>query len=580
MSASASVPSSDHGSDTSRRPAAADVAGILSSALPPRKRFAPGLILAALGDFSAVVLLGLSMWLIVRAAEQPPILYLNFAVVGVRACAIGRAAFRYGDRLASHDAAFRQLSTLRVSFYERLLPIAPAGLRATSRGDLLSRVVRDVDELQNYPLRVVQPVISSGIVLVLSVVTVGIISFPAALVFTVCLILASMASVWANRAISAASERRISALRGRLADAILDVLASLDVLTLFGALEQRLGLVQRADDDLRRAERRRAIGSGVAAAVVSLLAGAATVLTLVLTAGSVSSGALGAPLFGAIVMVPAAVFEVFAAVPIALAARRQVVASAYRLSTAVPDELPSGIPADSADGDVSEVDEVNLLVELAGLSAHHPGSTEYALREVNLRVAPGDRLLIEGASGAGKTTLAQVLVRFIDYEGSYQIRGVEARKLSHAAVRGVVGLCEQSPYLFDSDIRQNLKFAAEDATDDRLMEVLTRVGLGEWVADRGGLSARVGESGALVSGGQAQRIALARALLAGFPVIVFDEPTANVDPDQADALIADILALAEGGDRAVIIISHTPVPRDAVSATLRLAAGRVTASTG
>lgn len=138
-----------------------------------------------------------------------------------------------------------------------------------------------------------------------------------------------------------------------------------------------------------------------------------------------------------------------------------------------------------------------------------------------------------------------------------------------------MGLCEQQPHLFDNSIRQNLLFARPEASEDDLMDVLLRVGLAEWVATRGGLDARVGESGSLVSGGQAQRIALARALLAGFPVIVFDEPTANVDPDQADQLIQDILALSGDGSRAVVIISHTPVPRESLSATLRLNEGRL-----
>ncbi|WP_348648585.1 ATP-binding cassette domain-containing protein [Cryobacterium breve] len=177
---------------------------------------------------------------------------------------------------------------------------------------------------------------------------------------------------------------------------------------------------------------------------------------------------------------------------------------------------------------------------------------------------------LAGPSGAGKTTLAQVLVRFLDYTGSYTLDGVEANTLAPSAVRRFVGLCEQQPWLFDDSIRQNLLFARETASDDDLLAVLDRVGLADWTAQRGGLDARVGERGALVSGGQAQRIALARALLADFPVLVVDEPTANVDEAQGDRLVRDILEAASEDGRAVLLISHTPVPDELITARVTL----------
>ena len=162
-------------------------------------------------------------------------------------------------------------------------------------------------------------------------------------------------------------------------------------------------------------------------------------------------------------------------------------------------------------------------------------------------------------------------VRFLDHEGGYSLGGVDVKTLDPDAVRTVVGLCEQSPHLFDDSIRQNLLFARETASDDDLHAVLASVGLDEWVLERDGLEAAVGERGSLVSGGQAQRIALARALLAEFPILVLDEPTANVDVDRADALMADLLRSAAGAQRAVIVISHTAIDSAHVTGTLRLA---------
>ncbi|KGJ82821.1 hypothetical protein GY21_00280 [Cryobacterium roopkundense] len=548
---------------------------VLRLAQPRARRFLPGLAAGVLSALLAVGLLAVSAWLITRAAEMPPILFLSMAVVGVRAFALGRSVFRYLERVASHDAAFAQLSELRLGIFARILPLAPAGLARTGRGDLLSRLVRDVDDLQDLPLRVVQPVLVSGITAVLSVIGVWLILPAAGLALLCCLLVALGVGTLVVGRLSARAERGLAPLRGALADEILDIIENLDVLTLFGALDARLESFRRLDDRLRRATLRRALGVGVQSAVVSLSAGAATIAALVWGVPALGGGAAGVtgPAFVVIVLVPLAVFEVFALIPLAAGAWRRVRSSAERVASAVPLEIPREIPGD----DVAEATAAPAppasgprLLELDRFGARWPGASTPAVAGVTLRLAPGDRVHLAGASGSGKTTLATALVRFLDYTGSYRLGGIEARDLPQQDVRRLVGLCEQRPWLFDDSIRQNLLFARDTATDAELEAVLHRVGLGAWTAERGGLDARVGERGALVSGGQAQRIALARALLADFPILIVDEPTANVDTEQGDLLVRDILRAAAADDRAVLLISHTPVPDDLITGRVTL----------
>ncbi|GHD39202.1 thiol reductant ABC exporter subunit CydC [Mycetocola manganoxydans] len=541
-----------------------ELRAVLSAAQPRTAGWVWGVIFGILAAFSTVALLATSAYLITRAAEQPPILYLSMAVVGVRAFALGRAFFRYLERLASHDSAFRQLETVRVDLLRRLIPLAPDGLARTGRGSLLSSLVSDVDELQNLPLRVVQPLLTSLGVAGIAVWVVALLSPAAAVGLALSLVVAFVIGTLVAGRVAASAERSIAPKRAALVDALLDYLGSLDVLLAYGAEEGSRRTVATADAALTRALTARSLGVGIAAAAMSLFSGLAVALALISGIPSLAqtgTGALTGPGLAVIVLVPLAIFEVVASVPLASSAWRQVRSSAQRIADVAPTVVPAEIPV-AGGVEVWAPDPAAPILDLRDASARWPGADTPAIRVPSFAVRRGERVLIEGASGAGKTSLAHLLVRFLDHDGDYRLAGQDVRNLPLEAVRDVVGLCEQIPYLFDESLRQNLLFARDDATDAELLEVLDRVGLGDWCAGRGGLDARMGERGSLVSGGQAQRIALARALLRDFPVIVFDEPTANVEADLSADLLRDLLTAGAAEERSVVLISHGDVPSD------------------
>ncbi|MEV7674275.1 thiol reductant ABC exporter subunit CydD [Streptomyces sp. NPDC088752] len=532
-------------------------------------RMVLALLLGSLALGSAVGLMAVSGWLISRASEQPPVLYLMMAVTATRAFGIGRAVFRYAERLVSHDAVLRMLADLRVSVYRRLERIAPAGLGRTRRGDLLARLVQDVDALQDYWLRWLLP---AGAALVVGVGTVGFTAWllpEAGAVLAVGLLVAGIAVPAAGGALARRAERRLAPARGALATAVADLLRGCAELTVAGALRSRIERTREADRDLTGIASRQAAATALGAGLSALVCGLTVVAAALVGVQAVRDGRLDGVSLAVVVLTPLAAFEAVTGLPLAVQYRQRVKHSAERVFEVLDAPVPVREPRTPAAPPAGP-----FPLELSGLSARYAGQERPALTGFGLTLEAGRRVAVVGASGSGKTTLAQVLLRFLDVEGgTYRLGGVPAGELDGDAVRRLVGLCAQDAHLFDSSVRENLRLAKVGADDGELREALRRARLLDWVDGLPeGLDTLVGEHGARLSGGQRQRLALARALLADFPVLVLDEPAEHLDLATADALTDDLLRATEG--RTTVLITHRLHGLDAVDEVLVLDGGR------
>ncbi|MFF1844732.1 thiol reductant ABC exporter subunit CydD [Streptomyces sp. NPDC058217] len=546
------------------------LARVREAAGAQRGQLALALVLSSLALGSAVGLMAVSGWLISRASEQPPVLYLMVAVTATRAFGLGRAVFRYAERLVSHDAVLKMLAELRVAVYRGLERITPAGLGRTRRGDLLSRLVADVDALQDYWLRWLLPAWTAVVVGAAAAGFTGWLLPQAGVVLALGLLLAGVGVPLVSGACARRAERQLAPARADLATRITDLLGGTAELTVAGALPARKERTREADTVLTRIASRAATATALGGGLSVLICGLTVVAAALVAVPAVHDGRLAGVELAVVVLTPLAAFEAVTSLPLAVQYRQRVKRSAERVYEVLDAPVPVHEPATPA-----EAPATPFPLEVRGLAARYSGASRDALDSVDLTLTAGRRIAVVGPSGSGKTTLAQVLLRFLDARaGTYRIGGVDASALDGDSVRRFVGLCAQDAHVFDSSIRENLRLARTVATEDELRAALARARLLDWAeALPDGLDTLVGEHGARLSGGQRQRLALARALLADFPVLVLDEPAEHLDLATADALTADLLVATRG--RTTVLITHRLAGLEAVDEVLVMDAGRI-----
>lgn len=511
-----------------------------------------GVLLAIVTLLASIGLLTLSGWFLSASAVVgfAGAYTFNYMLpaAGVRGAAIIRTAGRYFERLVSHDATFRVLQHLRVFTFSKLLPLSPAGLARFRQGELLNRVVADVDTLDHLYLRVISPLIGAFVVII--AVTFGLSFLDITLALTlggIMLLTLVLLPPLFYRAGKPTGEN-LTRLRGDYRQQLTAWLQGQAELTIFGASNRYREQMEQTELQWHEAQRRQSELTALSQALMLLLGASAVIAMLWLAAGGVGDNSQPGALIALFVFCALAAFEALAPVTGAFQHLGQVMASAMRIT-----ELTTQKPEVSFPETAGETpDSVSLT--LNNIRFSYPQQTQPALNNISLQVNAGEHVAILGRTGCGKSTLLQLLTRAWDpQQGELLLNNQPIAALDEMTLRRTISVVPQRVHLFSATLRDNLLLASPGATDAELSEVLTRVGL-EKLLDDTGLNSWLGEGGRQLSGGELRRLAIARALLHDAPLMLLDEPTEGLDAtteSQILDLLADVMR-----DKTVLMVTH------------------------
>ena len=499
-------------------------------------RVALSVVIGSITIGSSVALMGTSAWLISTAALHPSVADLGVSVVGVRFFGITRGIFRYLERLVSHDVTFRLLSRLRVWFYEKLEPLAPARLMEFRAGDLLSRIIGDVETLENFYVRVVSPPLTAVIVGLFTSIFLASFHPLLAPVFLIFFLSLGIALPALSQVLSRRSAEQTISLRADLHTHLVDSIQGMADLLAYGRGEERISQIGAHGLDYGNAQRRMARVTGIHSSLSTLLTNLGLWTILLLCIPQVTSGHLAGPMLASLTLLTFASFE--AVTPLPLAAQmwnssREAARKLFEVvdtKPAVSDQL-SVVSEPPRNYILSKVEGTQHALRVTDLSFTYPNQATPAIQHVTFDLRPSTSIAIVGPSGAGKSTLANLLLRFWDYEvGEISLSGESLKSLNQDEVRAQIGLVSQNTYFFNTSVLENLRFARRKVTQEEIESAAKAAQIHDFILSLPkGYDTLIGEQGLRLSGGERQRLAIARVLIKDAPVLILDEPTANLD---------------------------------------------------
>lgn len=520
---------------------------------------------------SWVALLSTSSYLISYAALQPSIAELQVAIVGVRFFGIARGVFRYLERLVSHTVTFKLLSNLRVWFYERIEPLAPAKLQDVQGGDLLSRITSDVETLEDFYVRVVAPPV------VALVSAVGVLWFfgrwSASFAVTILafqLLTGVLVPIITQKASQKPSLRLVQTRTAAAAFVAEGVRGQADLVA-YGRqsdwMTEFSGLVQAQKEAELTLNRIQGIYTSMSTLGVNLTA----FVLLLLAAPMVNAGDLDGRLLAVVILGAIASFEAVQPLPQAFQTLAQVIPAGERLFH-IGEQAPEVV---DGIGEVPQGDFKTLNIENLSFSYSHKNDALPVLEDISFSLQPGKKVALVGASGAGKSTLLNLLLRFWDYtEGEITYNGQELHTLLPEEWRKQIGYVPQDPFLFNASVAENIRLGNPGATQDQMEQAAQQANLDEFVRSLPrGYETPIGELGAFLSGGERQRMSVARALVRNAPILLLDEPTANLDRINEENILQTVFAAAEG--KGLLWITHRLIGLDQADEILVMENGRI-----
>ncbi|CDX04272.1 cysteine ABC transporter permease [Desulfitobacterium hafniense] len=524
---------------------------IIKEILPLWPRVCLALLLSALTVTSHIGLMATSSYLLARAALQPPIMDLMITIVGVRFFGISRAVFRYFERLVSHDVTFRVLSRMRMIVYKGIEPLAPARLKELRSGDLLSRIVGDVEVQQNLFLRVLAPPLVAVLVLLGYGGFLAYFNQGFTMILAAFFLAAGVALPLLVRALGKGIGQMKIQAKARMYTFILDSLQGMPEMLAFGQTGAVFQRIQEAQSELSHSERRMAKVTGTANALMGMSSHLGMLAVLVLGIILVEGGQIDGVLLGMLALGVLSSFEAVATLPAGQQYLEENEAAGRRLKQLIDEGR-------NLEKEKGRLDAPGLEPELAfeNVRFRYEPDGPWVLDNISVKIPGGRRIGIVGQSGAGKSTLVNLLVRFWEpAAGEIRLGGVNIKELTPQVVRENMGIVSQKPYLFHATIKENLLLAKPEATNEELYEAARRARIHDFILSLPqGYDCLIGEEGMKLSGGQQQRLAIARVLLKDAPILILDEATSGLDPVTERELKEELFALAE--NRTLIVITH------------------------
>lgn len=541
---------------------------------PFRSRMALAVLCGAVMVASSIGLLGMAAYLIAAAALKPLLVLLMLPIYVVQVAGITRGASRYAERLTGHDVTFRLLARLRADVYRRLVSFGPAQLITYRNGDLLTRLVADIDELQHLYLNLIGPFLVAGLVAVLTAGLFAIFSPVLAWAALAALVVTGIGLPALAGRLSRGFGERQPGVRAELNTQLIDGIQGVQDVLAFGRQDDVMERMTMQDRALARIQLRMATASALQNALKDMLQSLAVWVILILAIPLVGEHIVGGVYLAFLALVMLASFEAIQPLAPALQFLGRALSAGERVRGLLDGPPAIADPADPLPLSLAGPD-AGFALAFEQVSFAYGSGDAAALSDVSFSV-PGDgRIAIVGPSGAGKSTLTRLIARFYEPDsGTIRLGGEDIRRLAVQDLRAALGVVSQDTYVFNNTLRNNMLLARPRATDAEVERALEQAQLGDFVRRLPeGLDTWVGEQGQRLSGGERQRLAVARALLKDAPILILDEPTANLDPVTELALLDTLNALMRG--RTTILITHRLCRMERMGQILVLDAGRI-----